>query len=753
MNPRTEVQLKHPITLRARVTGMHCASCVARVEKAVGSIPEVEKVQVNLLSSAAEITLKTPGEPDWKKLDAAVAPLGYSLSPWSRGPEAAAEDHAEHLHKAADWEGRALPAFASLAIGVVQMLLMQTHERWVFWAQLVLTLPVQWIWGWPFIQGVIRVFRGHGSSMETLVGLGSLAAFFLSLYLGLRHHGGHLYFEVSVFLIGFIRLGKWLESRAKTRTGEAVRGLLQLQPPQATRLKRMDAPADGQEFEEKISASNLQLHDRVRVRPGEKIPCDGKVISGHSSVNEAWLTGESLPVEKSIGDRVITGTQNLQGTLEIEVTAVGERTLLSQMIEIVEQAQMSRAPIQRLADRVSAKFVPAVLVIALLTFVAWMAAGAGAEESLVFAVSVLVIACPCAMGLATPAALVVGLGKASQRGILIRTGAALEALAASKVFVFDKTGTLTQGRPTLTDVRSIGMQEHEALSLAASLEQHSEHPLAQAIVQAAQEKKLTLIAPDRFEAVPGRGIRASLGGKFTLLGNPELLQSMSVSLPEEIQRHLAEFGAQGKTCMILAIDFAAAAILAVRDEPRPDSRETIEWLKSEGLQVRMLSGDRRSTAEAIARELGIDDSAVDAEVLPSQKEEKVAQLEASLGRVTMVGDGINDAAALARASCSIALAGGTDVALEAAQVTLMRGQISGVRDALLLSRATLRTIRQNLAASFLYNVLGIPVAAGLLVPAFGIRMSPVLAGAAMALSSVSVLANSLRLKRFHGWSA
>jgi Cu+-exporting ATPase len=733
--------------VRAKVTGMHCASCVARVEKALGALPEVEKVQVNLLSSAAEITLKTAAEPNWKKLDEAVSPLGYSVAPWVR-LEAAPAEAAEKSSTAGDWEGRALPAFASLGIGVVEMALMRTHSPWVFWAQLALTLPVQWIWGWPFIQGVGRFFRGRGSSMETLVGLGTLSAFFLSLFLGLRGETHHLYFEVSVFLIGFIRIGKWLETRAKTRTGEAVRELLNLQPPQASRILMRD----GVEHEEKVSASALQLHDRVRVRPGEKIPCDGKVVAGHSSVNEAWLTGESLPVEKTIGDRAITGTQNLQGMIELEVTAVGERTLLSQMIEIVEQAQMSRAPIQRLADRVSGRFVPAVLGIGILTFAAWILAGAGFEQALVYAVSVLVIACPCAMGLATPAALVVGLGKASQRGILIRTGAALEALAAARVFVFDKTGTLTLGRPSLTNVESEGLSKDEALALAASLEQGSEHPLAQSIVQAALDRGLALARPDRFEAVAGRGIRASLHGKFTLLGNTALMESMSIPVPPKFHAWLAEFGAQGKTCTLLARDFAVVAILAVRDEPRPDSAETVQWLQSEGLRVRMLSGDRRSTAEAIGRELGIAPEDIDAEVLPSQKEEKIAELERSLGRVTMVGDGINDAAALARASCSIALAGGTDVALEAAQVTLMRGQMSGVRDAVLLARATLRTIRQNLAASFLYNVLGIPIAAGALVPAFGIRMSPVLAGAAMALSSVSVLANSLRLKRFEGWS-
>ncbi len=748
MNPNPDSPKTPPAATqrphRAKVTGMHCASCVSRVEKAVATLPEVDQIQVNLLSSLAEITLKEGDSPDWNRLQQALSPLGYSISPIDR-QKTDRPPEGEPSHSAADsWENRLTPAAVSLALGALLMALMPIEARWVFWVQLLVSTPVQWIWGWPFVLGVLRFLRGQGSSMETLVGLGTLSAYLLSVYLGWADtHHPHLYFEVSVFLIGFIRLGKWLEGRAKSRTGEAVRELLTLQPPHAARIQTHQ---QGDSQEERIPASALAVGDRVRVRPGEKIPCDGQVVLGHSSVNEAWLTGESIPVEKGIGDRVVTGTQNLQGLLEIEVTAVGERTLLSQMIEMVEQAQMSRAPIQRLADRVSSRFVPAVLITAVLTFAGWMTAGAGVEAALIFAVSVLVIACPCALGLATPAALVVGLGRASRQGILIRTGAALEALASTRLFVFDKTGTLTQGRPSLTDVEAL-IPSGEALALAASLEQASEHPLAQAILQAAREQSLTLTRPDRFEAVPGRGIRASLGGKFILLGNPALMESMAVSVPAELQQTLARFSSEGKSCMLLARDFTVIAVLAVRDEPREDARETLNWLKEQGIAVRILSGDRRPTVEAIARELGVDAAHLDAEVLPSQKEERIASLEKDLGHVTMVGDGINDAAALARASCSIALAGGTDVALEAAQITLMHGRLGGIREALVLSKVTMRTIRQNLAASLFYNVLGIPVAAGLLVPSLGWKLSPVLAGAAMALSSVSVLANSLRLKR------
>ncbi|NDD92022.1 heavy metal translocating P-type ATPase, partial [bacterium] len=576
---------------------------MGRVEKALSTVSGVQSVQVNLLSSMAEIQWIGPETPRWDMLQKVLTPLGYSIQAAATLGQESPGAHDEPKASVSDWESHLAPAVISLFLGLVLMAMMGIHSSWVFWVQLVLTLPVQWIWGWPFILGVVRLFRGQGSSMETLVGLGTLSAFFLSLYLGLLGQSHHLYFEVSVFLIGFIRLGKWLESRAKTRTGEAIRKLLTLQPTHAAELK---------------------LHDLVKVKPGEKIPCDGKVVSGHSSVNEAWLTGESIPVEKAPGDRVFTGTQNLQGAIEVEVTAVGSGTLLSQMIEIVERAQMSRAPVQRLADRVSARFVPAVLVISALTFLMWILTGASIEEALIYAVSVLVIACPCAMGLATPAALVVGLGKASERGILIRTGAALEALATTKVFVFDKTGTLTSGSPTLTDLQALKLSPKEALSLAASLEQNSEHPLAQAIVRAAHDQGAPLIQPDRFEAISGRGIRASIGGKFTLLGNAALLQSMSVPIPPELDSQVSLWSAQGKTCMFLAQDFVTVAALAVRDEPRTDALATLNWLREQGFTVKMLSGDRYPTAQAIGAELGIASSDIHAEVLPSQKEEMIA---------------------------------------------------------------------------------------------------------------------------------
>lgn len=712
---------------------MHCASCVSRVEKALHAFAGISKAQVNLLSSVAEITWTFINDPDWKVLNSSLSPLGYTIERPDSPPSSSSS---------ADWESKPTAALGSIFIGLLMMLSMQWHHTAIFWIQFLLALPIQGIWGWPFILGITRALKGHGSSMETLVGLGTLSSFLLSVYLGLRGVSHHLYFEVSVLLIGFIRLGKWLEFRAKKQTGNAIQKLLTLQAPTACRL----FIHDGRSEEERVDASSLSPHDRVRVRPGEKIPCDGKVIEGYSSVNESWLTGESIPVEKKPHDSVTMGTQNLHGFLEIEVLASGKKTLLAQMIELVEKAQMSRAPIQRLADRVSARFVPAVLFIALATFLGWILAGASIERAILFSVSVLVMACPCALGLATPAALVVGLGKASEKGILIRSGSALEALAQTTVFVFDKTGTLTQGKPALTDIFSTSSSEEEALAIAASLEQNSEHPLAHAILQAAQKRQITLPKPDRFEAVPGQGIRASLNGKFTLLGNSTLMESMAVSIPSRFEAELLKYSQAGKTTLMLAQDFQLSALFAVRDEPRQDAAETLQRFQTEGILVRILSGDKKETAEAIGRDLGLCPDQVDSQVLPSQKEEIIIELEKKLNRVTMIGDGINDAAALARASCSIALAGGADVALETAQITLLHGKLKGVYEAFHLAQATLRTIKQNLAASFVYNLIGIPLAAGLFYPLFGIQLSPLLAGAAMALSSLSVLANSLRLK-------
>ncbi|MEN9723389.1 MAG: hypothetical protein RJB38_1375, partial [Pseudomonadota bacterium] len=632
--------MKHPEssaeshrTLLAQITGMHCASCASRVETALRSIPEITFVQVDFLSSKASIqwqalqTSSTASDPAtheleiWNSMKAALSPLGYSIEP--RAPAQSLASASESSSKASSAPDSSLkPALLSLAIGTVfmgLMLLGLPHSRANFWFQAALATPVQWIWGWPFVRGAWNGLRGRGASMDTLVGLGTLSAYGLSLANGLSDPHAPVYFEVTVFLIGFIRLGKWLESRAKSQTGLALRELLALQPPMASKIVG--------DREERLDASLLRVGDHVRVRPGEKIPCDAQVLAGHSSVDEAWLTGESIPVEKNPGDPVHAGSQNGLGTLQLEVIALAEKTLLARMIEAVEKAQQTRAPIQRIADQVSARFIPGVLVAAGVTAGGWLLAGAPLTEALVFAISVLVIACPCALGLATPAALVVGLGQASRFGILIRSGAALEALVASKTIVFDKTGTLTQGQPELTDVEGLGIPSNEALELAASLEQRSEHPIAQALLKKAQERGLTLTAPDRFEAIPGRGLRASWKGKFALLGNSVLLESMGVEIPQVAKNLQENWGNQGKTVFFIAYDFQCVGVLALRDEPRDDAAETLAWLKSEGIAVRMLSGDRQSTAQAIGKALGIPETHIDAEVLPTEKEAVIAKLQ------------------------------------------------------------------------------------------------------------------------------
>lgn len=609
-----------------------------------------------------------------------------------------------------------------------------SHESF-YWLGASVAILVQAVWGRPFLAGVVRWVRGKGASMETLVGIGTLAA--LGLSIASPHHP---YFEVGVFLIGFVRLGKWLETRAKTKTGAAVRRLLSLSPPTALRL--LDSGTT-----EEVQAAALQTGDRVRILAGARVPADGEVVSGHSSVDESWLTGESIPSEKSVGSKLLAGSQNGLGMLELRVVAAGGGSLLAQVIDRVERAQMSRAPIQRIADQVAGIFVPSVLGLSAITLLGWLVAGGTAAEALLHAVSVLVIACPCALGLATPAALVVGLGRASEAGILFKSGVALETLARARTFVFDKTGTLTVGHPVLAGLLVLNTARSEAdwLELAASAELGSEHPLARAMLEAARQQGLQPRAPGRFESLPGQGLRASIDGEFALIGTARFLAEQGIVLPPAAATWMNEQAALGGTCVALAHDFAPAAVFAFRDPPRTDSAELIGWLQSEGLEPRLLSGDRVATAQAVGTELGFKASHIDAEILPHQKEARIAILSESSGPVVMAGDGINDAPALARASVSVSLLGASETALDSAQIILMSGRISDLKKAVILSRATLRAIRQNLAASAIYNVVGIPLAAGILEP-WGVSMTPTWAGAAMALSSVSVVANSLRLK-------
>jgi Cu+-exporting ATPase len=715
MNPSPE--------LKVRIGGMHCASCVSRVESALHQVSGVKRIQVQLMNGMG--LLEFQGNPDWNAWSQALKEGGYSIEPWTEGVTPR------------DWDSTLFPAMGSLILGTLLMVSMHGLPPAVFYPLGAVTaILVQVFWARPFILGTLRWLRGHGASMETLIGIGTLSALGLSLA-----SPAHPYFEVSVFLVGFVRLGKWLESRAKSRTGAAIRSLIRLRPPLALRMA-----AEG-EFRE-VSASELRPGDRVRILVGAQIPADGEVISGHSAVNEAWLTGESVPVEKTQGSKVLAGSQNGLGTLEMRVSTSQRESLLSQMIERVEKAQMSRAPIQRIADQVASWFIPVILTLAALTFLTWLILTHSLSLAILHAVSVLVIACPCALGLATPAALTVGLGKASRNGVLFKSGTALETLAKAKTFIFDKTGTLTQGSPSLWAQFNLAPEKSdlEWLKLAASVEQGSEHLLAGAFLSEARKQDLKLSAPEKFQALPGQGLRASVAGQFVLLGTERLMAEQGIILPESAQAWLKAQSQEAATPVILACDFKPVCLFSFKDPLQPGALELLGWLHREGFHNRLLSGDRKETARATGHSLGLEDDQIEAEVLPHQKEARVAVLEQTQGPVAMVGDGINDAAALARASVSVSLHGASETALDSAQVLLMSGKISDLRLAIQLARQTLNTIHQNLVASAIYNLIGIPLAAGVFEAGWGLALTPSLAGAAMGLSSLSVVLNSLRLR-------
>lgn len=722
MNPSPE--------LKVRIGGMHCASCVSRVETSLKTLEGVKKAEVHLLTGMGLLELDR--NIDWETLAAVLKDGGYSIEPWY-------DDSAQRELKALgqDWEAPLAPAIMSIAAGTVIMASMHfLSPSGLYTLGLLVSVPIQFFWGRPFVLGVIRWLRGNGASMETLVGLGTLSALALSL-----SSPRHSYFEVGVYLIGFVRFGKWLEGRAKARTGEAVRDLLTLRSLEALRVTSDSSI-------QTVPAADLRINDRVRILVGEMIPADGEVLSGHSSVDEAWLTGESLPAEKKPGSKVLAGSKNGLGMLEIRVTAQQGQNLLSQIIERVERAQMSRAPIQRLADQVSSRFIPAILAIAVLTFVCWMALGPGLSAAVLHSVSVLVIACPCALGLATPAAIVVGIGRATRSGILFKNGSALETLARAKTFLMDKTGTLTEGRLTLSGVFSLNSEKSEEdwFRIAASVEQGSEHRLAAAFLEAAKARGIALDPVERLQALPGQGLRASLGGKFILLGAERLLIDQGLLLPEAAKRWIQMQGEQGATSVILSYDFKLACIFSFKDQIRPSAPELLNWLGAQSLEVRMMTGDRIESALATGRSIGLPPDQIEAEILPHQKEARVAVLTQTRGPVVMVGDGINDAPALARASVSVSLRGASQTALDSAQIILMSGQILDLRTAIQVARVTLQIIRQNLFASAVYNLVGIPVAAGVFEHSLGISLSPALAGAAMAMSSLSVVLNSMRLR-------
>jgi len=620
------------------------------------------------------------------------------------------------------------------------------------WLELFLATPVVLWGGWPFFVRGYRSIKNASLNMFTLIALGTGVAWVYSVIAtaaprlfppAFRASDGSVavYFEAAAVIVTLVLLGQVLELRARKSTSSAIRGLLGLSPKTA-RIVREDGT------EEDIPLEHVSVGDILRVRPGEKIPLDGKVIEGQTAVDESMITGEPIPVEKKIGDEVIGATINQAGSILMRAEKVGSDTVLAQIVRMVSQAQRSRAPIQRLADRVSAYFVPAVVVVAVITFIVWSIWGPDPAMvfALVNAVAVLIIACPCALGLATPMSVMVGIGRGAQLGVLIKDAESLEIMERIDTVVVDKTGTLTEGQPRLVSVIALDeTKESDILLLAASLERGSEHPLAAAIVQGAEERGMRLSDTEAsdFEAVPGRGVRGIVEKKKVVLGNQRFLEESGID-SQDLSERAEKLRAEGQTVMFVAIDGQAVGLLGVADPIKDSTREAIQQLHKEGIEIIMLTGDNRTTAEAVARELGID--RVEAEVLPGEKADVVARLQREGKKVAMAGDGINDAPALARADVGIAMSSGTDIAMESAGVTLMHGDLRGIVKARKLSRATMANIRQNLFFAFVYNALGVPIAAGVLYPFFGILLSPIIAAAAMSFSSVSVIANALRLR-------
>ncbi len=753
-----------PAVLDVPVLGMSCAACASRIEGTLRDAPGVEQASVNFATTRATVKYR-PADTTPDALREVIRGQGYDAvlpDPAAGGVDgedaAAAAQEGEYRRARVRFVVAAVLTLPVLVLGMGGHLIPALEPAFAFparpWIELLLTAPVLFWAGRDFFTGAWAAARHRAADMNTLVAIGTLSAFAYSVvataapgWLAVAagdsaHHAGHataVYYEVAASIVTLILLGNMLQSRATTRTRGAIKALLGLSPKTA-RVER-----DGEELD--VPLSDVRAGDVVLVRPGEKVPVDGTVADGSSNVDESMLTGEPLPVAKGKGDAVIGGTLNTTGAFRFTATKVGGDTVLQQIVRLVRQAQGSKAPIQSLADKVSGVFVPVVLVIAVVTFVAWFLLAPShtrLAQAVLAAVSVLIIACPCALGLATPTAIMVGTGRGAQAGILIKGGAALEGAHRVTAVVLDKTGTVTEGKPTVTDVLAAGgWSDADLLRLTASAERASEHPLAAAVVRAATDRGLTLSRPDGFTSLTGRGLESTVDGRRVLVGNAALLQERGVTVDDAEAVRLAE---QGKTPVLVAVDGTFAGTLAVADRVKATSKEAIGMLRSLGLEVVMLTGDTERTAAAVAREVGI--GRVVAGVLPDGKADAVAGLKREGHVVAMVGDGVNDAPALAAADVGVAMGSGTDVAIEAADMTLVRGDLRGVADAIALSKATMRTIRQNLFFAFAYNVLGIPIAAGVLYPLTGWLLSPIIASAAMALSSVSVVTNALRLRGF-----
>jgi len=754
-------------TVDLKIDGMHCASCVARVEQALAAVPGVEEASVNLATERARVRLAqpVPGE----RLAAAVREAGYEARP-ALGPIA---DDAELAERRLDLEDlrRRFVRAAALAVPVVLLgnfgmlpavagIVPIAAQNWI---QLALATPIQLWAGWPFVRGAWHGIRRRTADMNLLIGLGTMTAYLYSAVVTVvpdwfRAAGlsTHAYFDTAAVIVVLILLGRLLETRARSRTSQAMRRLIDLRPRVAHRV--------GDAGVEDVPLESVHAGDLLLVRPGERVPVDGVVVEGRSSLDRSMLTGEPMPVEVARGDAVTGGTVNQTGSFRMRAERVGADSMMMQIVRLVQQAQGSKAEVAKLADRVAAVFVPVVISIAILSFVLWFDFGPEPvlARALLAAVSVLIIACPCALGLATPTALMVGTGRGAELGVLLRGADALESAEKIDTVVFDKTGTLTRGRPEVTDVvPAAGITEAHLISLAASVEQRSEHPLAATIVRGARERGVLLAEPEDFAAVPGKGVVAVLDSRAVVLGTGAFLAEHGIELGA-LESRRGRLEDEGKTVIAVAQGGAPIGLIAVSDTLKPDAAAAVSSLARLGLEVWMITGDNPRTAHAVAREAGVPAERVLAGVLPGEKRARIQELERRGRRVAMVGDGINDAPALAQADLGIAMGEGTDIAMETSHMTLVRGDLKAVEVALALARRTLQVIRQNLFWAFVYNTLGIPVAAGLLYvwlrpggpigPLWGWQgtLHPMLASLAMALSSVSVVTSSLRLKRFRG---
>ncbi|NRA22283.1 MAG: copper-translocating P-type ATPase [Oceanospirillaceae bacterium] len=732
------------------IEGASCASCVGKIETALKNIEGVENAEMNFALSTVLVT----GQVEADRLIKTIEAAGYQAKSTNQSSDEQLLIARETVDQ--EYYSRLIKqVWIALGLGVPLMIYSlvggpmtvdTTLERGIWLVIGLLCAAIMYFAGKHFYIGAWHSFVNHSANMDTLIALGTgtawlysmLVVFFPMLFPEMARH---VYFEATAMIIGLINLGLALEAKARGRTSDAIKRLIGLQAKTARVVR------DKQEVD--IPIKQVQLNDIVRVRPGEKIPVDGVVTQGQSSIDESMLTGEPMPVAKTVADKVAAGTLNKSGSILFKATRVGKDTALAQIIKMVKRAQNSKPPIGRLADVISAYFVPAIMITAVVSALVWL--NFGPDPALAFAVvsatTVLIIACPCALGLATPMSVMVGVGKAAEAGVLIRNGEALQTASKITVMILDKTGTITQGAPQVTDllIADKAYTEHYILTVAASLESNSEHPLGAAIVESAVERGLELARVSDFQAIAGQGVTAKLNQHQLLFGNQKLMLENSIDLNDYLDK-AQQLASEAKTPMYLAIDNKLAAIISVSDPLKVDSVSAIKRLQANGIRVVMLTGDNRATANAVAKQVGIKE--VYAEVLPEEKSRKVAELQAQGEIVGMTGDGINDAPALALANVGFAIGTGTDVAIESADITLMRGSLHGLADAIAISKATLRNIKQNLFGAFVYNIAGVPFAAGLLYPFFGILLNPVIAGAAMALSSLTVVSNANRLRLF-----